>query len=133
MPTIHIEAELTSDKLLEAVKQLSGAELEQFVAQVMALQARRRSPSLSKDETELLLKINSGSPEDVHARYRELINKRQGERLTEDEHAELLRLTDETEMKQADRLEALAELARLRGTPVRELMDALGIKPTPVE
>ena len=133
MPTIQVDAELSTDKLLEAVKQLSPSELEQFVSQVIALQAQRKAHSLSSEETTLLTKINSGLPVDMHKRYRELIGKRREERLTQAEYEELQRLTDQSEMKQAERLEALVELARLRNTSLNELMDTLGIKPPTVE
>jgi hypothetical protein len=133
MPTIQVEAELSTDKLLEAVKQLSPSELEQFISQIIALQAQRKAPSLSTEETALLTKINSGLPEEVHLRYRELIGKRREERLTQAEYEELQHLTDQSEMKQAERLEALVQLARVRNTSLIDLMDTLGIKPLAVE
>jgi len=134
MATVRVQVDLPLDKLIEAVKQLSPGDLEQLASQVLAIQAQRRARSLSKEETSLLLKINnSGLPEEARERYRELIKKRQEETLTDEEYNELLRLSDESEQRQAERLEALMELARLRNTSLRELMDALGIKPAPVE
>jgi hypothetical protein len=41
MPTIHLQAEVSRDALLGAVEQLSPAELDQFVAEVLELRARR--------------------------------------------------------------------------------------------
>ena len=49
MPTIHLQAEVSRDALLGAVEQLSPAELDQFVAEVLELRARRRPAPL--DET----------------------------------------------------------------------------------
>jgi hypothetical protein len=46
--------------LLKAVNQLSLPDLEQFVSQVLVLQAQRRANSLPQSEAELLLKINQG-------------------------------------------------------------------------
>ena len=132
MATVRIEAELSTDKLLEAVKQLSLRELDSFIEQVLAFQAERKAPVLSTDETDLLTKINNGLPAKVQQRYRKLIKIRQEERLTPEDHEELLRLTDEVERKQVERLEALSELARLRGKSLRELMEALDIKPPAV-
>ena len=132
MATVRIEAELSTDKLLEAVKQLSLRELDSFIEQVLAFQAERKAPALPAEETALLMKINNGLPAKVQQRYRKLIKLRQEERLTPDEYEELLRLTDEVEQKQVERLEALSELARLRGKSLRELMVALGIKPPAV-
>ena len=79
------------------------------------------------------MKINTGLPAEVRQRYQELIGKRREERLTQNEYAELLRLTDEAEKGQAERLEALVELSRLRNVPLPELMQTLGIKPPAVE
>jgi hypothetical protein len=42
MPTIHVAAEVSREELLKAVEQLSPQELEQFIAQVLSLRARRR-------------------------------------------------------------------------------------------
>ena len=125
--------QLSTDKLLQAVERLSLPELEWFVFEVLKLRARRIAPSISREEGELLARINSGLPRETQARYRELIKKRREERLTEQEYQELLTLTDEAEQKQAERLEALVELAALRNMSLRELMDALGIKPAPIE
>jgi uncharacterized protein (DUF1778 family) len=133
MPTVQVQAELSVDELIEAASQLSQSELEQFVAQVLALQARRKAPSLSQEETALLMRINSGLPAEVRRRYQELIDKRREERLTQNEYEELLRLTDTAEKRQAERLEALVELSRLRNVPLPELMQTLGIKQPVVE
>jgi hypothetical protein len=65
MSTIPIVAQVSPDKLLEAIEEMDQAELEQFVSQVIALQARRRAPGLSQDESDLLIKINQGLPADV--------------------------------------------------------------------
>jgi hypothetical protein len=116
------------DKLIEAAGQLSQSELEQFVAQVLALQARRKAPNLSVEEAALLTKINSGLPAALRRRYEELISKRREERLSQVEHEELLGLTDEVEQKQAERVQSLAELARLRDMSMRDLVKALGVK-----
>lgn len=120
---------MSSEELLKAVEQLSPPELDDFVRRVVALQARRRAPSLSQVETELLLRINQSLPAEVASRYDELIAKRRAETLTPDEHRELLELTEIAEGRDADRLEALVELARLRRTSLRKLMEALGIRP----
>lgn len=85
------------------------------------------------EETALLMKINSGLSVEVRRRYRELIGKCREERLTQVEYEELQRLTDQSELKQAERLEALVGLARLRNMSLQEVMDALGIKSPAVE
>lgn len=130
MTTIKIEARLSSDELVKAVEQLDAPELARFVAEVVALQARRRAPSLPQAEAELLQRINQDVPAPLQGRYAELIVRRQAERLTPEEHQELLRLTGQIERLEADRAEHLAALARLRGASLVQLLADLGIVPT---
>jgi hypothetical protein len=128
MPTIQVEARLSSRDLLEAAEQLDPAELHHLVTQLLGLRARRQAPRLSAAEADLLLRINQGLPDELRRPYQALIAKRRAQALTADEHAELLRLSGQVEQREADRLEALTELARLRGTTLREVLDALGIR-----
>jgi hypothetical protein len=112
---IKVEIQLSSEELLKAVEQLNLSELEQFVSEVIVLQAQRKATRLPQAEAELLLKINQGIPGNIQRDYKELIAKRDDEILTEDEHQQLLQLTEEIEKIQAQRIENLAELSRLRG------------------
>ncbi len=128
MPTVQVNAQLSTDDLMQAVKQLSSSELEGFVWKIIALQAHQKAPGLSKDESELLLKINRGLPPDIQERYDELIAKRQSETLTPGEYDELLRLTDQVEKLDAERIEHLKELAHLRQTSLTALMENLHIR-----
>ena len=129
MPSIQIEAQFSSNKLLEVVDQFSQKELDQFVSAVIALRARRQAPSLPKRESELLMRINQHLPAEVQARFDELVIKRQEETLTHDEHEELMRLIEQVEASDVERLKALAELAQFRGISIDELMNQLGIRP----
>jgi tRNA A37 N6-isopentenylltransferase MiaA len=129
MSTIQVKTELPFDQLLKAVEQLSLPDLEQLMSQVIALQAQHKAPSLTRDETQLLLKINQGLPRDVQQRFDELVAKRQAETLTAEEHQELLQLTDQIEKSDARRVKCMAELAQLRGISLTALMEELGIHP----
>jgi len=128
MSTFRVEAQVTSEELLKAVGQLSRAELERFVAQVIALQARRKANGLPQAEAELLLKINQGIPADIRESYDALKNKRRSETLTPQERRDLLRLTAQVEKIQAQRAEHLAQLARIRQTTLIALMQDLEIR-----
>jgi hypothetical protein len=132
MPTIQLRAQLSADDLLEAIGQLEAAELNQFVQRVLALRAQRQAPCLGPEESELLRQINQGLPEQLRQRYEELIGKRRQEALSAEEHSELLQLTDQVEITEANRAKALAELARLRKKPLAELLNDLGI-PSPAD
>lgn len=103
--------------------------MEQLLGRLLLLRAERAAPSLPPRETELLVKINQGLPEQEARRYRELIEQRRAETLTPNEHRELLRLTEKEEATQAERVQYLAELARLRRTSLSALVEDLGLQP----
>jgi hypothetical protein len=123
-----LEQDLSPHRILAAVERLSLPELERFVHQVIALQASRRAPHLSADETALLRCIYQTLPDDRKGRLQRLITKREAESLTAAEYEELTTLTDQLEALQAERLAALAELAQLRGTTLSEVMVQLGVR-----
>ena len=91
------------------------------------VEARAAAPRPSK-ESDLLAKINEGLPTRVADRYQELIGKRRATSLTSEEYGELMRLTDEVEGLDAERIKHLAELARLRRMSLMNLMAELGIQ-----
>lgn len=127
MPVIRSEA--STDDLLDAVAQLSTDELAAFADRIAMLRAERTAAHLSLDETALLLQIERGLPAGSHRRYGELVTKRRNERLSADEHAELIGLTNDIERLDAEHMEALIALAQIRRTSLGELMQSLGIQP----
>lgn len=129
MPTIKIQAQLSKEDLLKAVEQLSLSDLEGFVQDIITLKAKNQAPSLSSDETELLLKINQGLSSAIQSRYQSLIQKRDSETLTMAEYQQLLELTEQVELHQVQRLDSLAKLAQLRQVSLTDLMTQLGMKP----
>lgn len=124
-------ASLSADDVLRAIQRLDARDIEQLLARILRLKAERSAPSLSADETGLLARINEGLPESDAFRYHELMGRRRVGALTEEEHRELLRLTDTAEAIQARRVQDLAELARLRGTSLSALVEGLGLQPVP--
>lgn len=120
---------MSLDDLLNAADQLSEPDLETLVDRILLLRARRRAPTLSSQESSLLLQINQGIPADLHQRYHALAEKRDTETLTDSEYEELLSLSDRIEQLNAQRIEALVNLATLRQISLLQLMDDLGIQP----
>jgi hypothetical protein len=129
MATIHLLAEVSRESLLKAIEQLSPLELDQLVIEVLSLRERRGSARLTTAESDLMNRINQGLPESVRSRYDELIDRRRNEVLSAEELDELLCLTSQVEQLEGNRLEALAELARLRGIGLNAVMAELGIPP----
>lgn len=120
------------DQLIESVEQLETPELETYVAKVSLLLARRRAPSLSSEETELLEIVNKRLPAEIENRYSELQNRIHDETITPTEHEELMKLVDVIELADAERLQAMLTLSQLRQIPLPQLMKQLGIYPPPV-
>lgn len=122
---------LSPHDLLTGAAALAAADFERFVSDLLALRAQRTAPRLSTSEAELLLRINRGLPADLRARYEALRARLSAATIDEEEHAELLRLSDDMERLQAERIAALADLAKLRGKKLGALMDELGIQGPP--
>lgn len=96
--------------------------------------ARRLAPSLTEQEAEFLLKINSGVvPDTIRTRCAELTTKAQQETLTKAERKELESLVDEIELLNAECIDYLAQLAQLRQQPLDKLMAKLEIQPLSYE
>jgi len=129
MPILKIEAQISALDLLQAVQQLSQPELEQFIEQILQFKAQKNAANLTKQESDLLLKINQDLPIELQQQYKILIQKRDQETLTESEYEKLLESTDQLEKYQAQRLEYLTQLAQIRQISVSTLMTEMGVKP----
>jgi hypothetical protein len=121
------------DDLLAAVKQLPPADLREFHRQFAAWAGQHNGPygvsPAEGDETALLSAVreNSTLPPAEQRRFNRLRRKRQAGTLSASEEQRLQALWRQVEQMNAARLEALAGLARLRGTDVRTVMRQLGI------
>lgn len=112
-------------ELFAGVQQLNTSELKDFSEQVALLYAQRKTPHLSRKETDLLTKINEGIPESDYRRFLNLHQRR--DTLENDERKEYLRLIGLIENKDAERVGYLAQLADLRSVSIETLMNDLGI------
>jgi hypothetical protein len=128
MPVIHVDAQVSPEQLLKAVEQMPSTELDAFVTQIMALQARRGASNLTPREPELMLRIHQALPMELQRRFDELVEKRQSGEISESELGELIAITDRSEEMEADRIHALADMAELRNTTVPALMHVLEIR-----
>ncbi len=131
MPKVHVtsDIEIDFDEVLNGLARLEPSHLAQLVEQVIALQARRRAPSMPKNEADLLQKINQGPSPEVRRRYEGLTAKLRAETIMPEEHQELLQLIDQIELADAERMQHLIALAQLRQVSVDALMHQLGIRP----
>jgi hypothetical protein len=123
--TIIIDAKLAADynaapktrqkKALSAMRQALRTEKER----------KAKVPRLSKRESQLFLRINRGLSEEQRRRMEELNEKVEESTITDEEHAELLRLAELAERISVDRLRAVIDLAKLRKVSPEALMKQL--------
>lgn len=129
MTTLHINSAIELEQVLQGVAKLDTPELERFLSQVGILLARRKAPSIPQREAVLLQKINKpllSAP--AQTQYQHLSQKLHTDTITPTEHEDLLKLVDSIEQADAERLQALFELAQLRNLPLDTLMQQLGIQ-----
>jgi hypothetical protein len=112
---------------MTAIKQLSSAELHQFMQQLTAWQ--QHNGQQAEEEAALLARIEESSslPTAKQRRFDRLRRKRQAGTLTKLEAAELQALWQHVEQMNVTRLQALTDLAQRRGTDVKTCMHELGL------
>ncbi|MEA3207763.1 MAG: hypothetical protein QOE70_820 [Chthoniobacter sp.] len=116
------------ESLLRAMRELSPDEVDDVLARLHRLRAAQRKRTLPEREAALLEAINRTPSATARAADRRLEGKRRAETLTQAKHRELLRLSDELELLNAERARSLVALAALRRTTVPELMAALDLE-----
>ena len=124
MPSIQVDTE----QLLQAAAQLPRFEFEKFLTKLHALRRQADVPHLSQRESELLRQINQSLPQPIQKRYEALRKRRRNSSLTAAEEREFLALTKQREQFDVERLQSLAELARLRDITLPALLQQLGIQ-----
>lgn len=119
------QVDLGLDDVLKGISELDTKDLETFMQKLGHLIARRKVTTLPEREAVLLMKINNAIPPTLQKRYETLLEKNREERITPIEHQELLKVIEKVEVKNAERLEHLIELSRLRNISLDELMKQL--------
>jgi hypothetical protein len=127
MPTVQVPVQLTVDHLMTAIKQLSPAELHEFMQQFAAWQ--QHNGKQVEEEAVLLARIeeNARLPTAEQRRYQQLRRQCERRTLTERELAEYQALLQQLEARNVERIEALIALAQRRGTTLRGIMAELGL------
>lgn len=127
--TIQISPEL-EERLKESAAE-AGLDIDQYVIEILKGKVQPgASGELSPEEKErrLLQKVNLGIPVATWKRYNYLKALRDSEQLDPEEHVELIRISDQIEETNAERMKYLIELAKLRQVSLKEVMNVLGIK-----
>jgi hypothetical protein len=133
--TILIDMPPELESQLRRAAAQAGLAPDAYIVQTLheQLTPQQSSPAdgqrLTPTEAQLLIHINHSLAAIPWPRYHLLVAKRQAETLTSDEQQELIALSDAIETANVQRIEYVAELARLRNTTVAAVMQALGLKP----
>lgn len=128
MPTVRVSAQLTTNDLLTAAKQLPPEDLRDFLQKAARWQARQdRALVDDGGESALVAAATEKLPVSTERRLKLLLTRSREGTITPKEHEELLQITDSAEHREAQRLEALSELARRRGVDLSEMMRQLGL------
>lgn len=115
---------------LQSLAEQEGRDPDRYIIDTLQEHVDHRADTPSANsESELLRQISQGLPVATWQRSHELTARRRAETLTPDEQEELIALSDEIEGWNVRRLELLIELSRLRGVPVRVLMEQMGLRP----
>lgn len=130
MPLISIKPSIQIDlqSIVDGLAELDTSELEAFADEVNTLLAQRKAPSLSKEETQLITRINQGLPIEVVDRFQQLRDKQDAASLTAEETEELAHLVEQIETAEARRLEYMIALAGIWKISIDELRVRLGIQ-----
>lgn len=127
MQSVEIISRVTIDDLLNSVKALESKDFEQFVEKIMLIKAQRKADFISKNEADLLQKINQSLPIEVLEQYDFLQQKRANKTLSEIEFQELAAIVEQKELLNAERLKYLGELSTIRKVSLRQLMKDLNL------
>jgi hypothetical protein len=110
----------------ELIEQLPGSSLPQvvtFLEDLCGNIAPTHQPLPELQEQALLRAIQHKLAPDEQARLTYLRQQNESETITEPEHQELLEYIDRIEQQDAERAEALIQLAELRKVDLQKLMD----------
>jgi hypothetical protein len=124
MSTVQASAQLTVEHLMTAVKQLSPAKLREFRRQFAEWQ--EQNGAQADEEAALIQATKARLPVADERRFKRLIVKSERGVLAPKELEEYRFLAQQAERLNVTRVEALAELVRRRGKPVRVVMQEIG-------
>ena len=128
--TLDLSPELEAQLQAEAAKQ--GLDPQRYILETLhnRLAANQVVTNhLPTAEADLLQQINLGLSAEMWDEYYTLIDKRQAETLTADDHHRLIEISDQIESLNVDRIQALVQLATLRQQSIAAVMTDLGIQP----
>ncbi len=129
---MHLTIDLPFDveNQLRAQAQQTGKALNQYITGLIKEKIQpphSKTTALSAEETHLFQTINKGFSTEFWSQLHNLDKKRRAEKLSEKECQELISMTEQMEIANLERLNAIIALANIRQTDIDTLMTELGI------
>jgi hypothetical protein len=124
MPAPSARVSLSLEQLLEAVDRLSPAQMREFERRMAARRSDQRNDR--SDEAPLVRAAKARLTPAADRRLKTLIARSERGRLTREELAEYQALAQEAQQLDAERVEALAKLARSRGKSLGAVKAEIG-------
>ena len=127
---IQINTDLEQRLRENALKR--GVEVNQYISQFLEHLFPNKSsnqPSVSDREATLLQQINLDITPEQWQLYLKLKEKRQKGKLPKTQQEQFIQLCEAIENANVKRIAVLAELSQIRKTPIRILMEQLGLAP----
>lgn len=124
--TLEIEMTPELEQQLQQAAEKAGVTPDAYIVRMLQ-QNLKPTHSLPDNEVELLQRIDRSLSHIEWQRYSDLLSKRNAQTLTPIEHNELIAISEQIELANADRIEALGELSRIRNTSINDLIAELGL------
>jgi hypothetical protein len=116
-------------EILNTASRLDARELDHLLSKLNLLRAQLNTTTISKKESDLLMKINVGFPIESWNRLAYLDAKMEDSDISPEEADESLKLAESLEEYTIKRFELLKKLAQLRASTIEDVMSQLGIAP----
>lgn len=113
--------EISTENLLNAVVRMPEKDFERFFKS--AKQIKERETKLINRLGDFDLSVEKKKV------YRQLLKKFRAEKISSEEHRQLITLTDELENLNVERIKCLIEIAEFRNSTLDEVLKDLNIKP----
>jgi len=118
---------IDSKQVISAVQTMPLDELDKLVVDVLAARAERIAPHISGEESKLLRLIQKPFSKKGLLRIKELQTLRESGEITQEGFHELAGWIEKLEVLHAERLNAISELAKLRGITLQSAMKQVGL------
>ncbi len=127
MSSITVNLPVGTIQQLELQAKQQGLDPQQLASDLIVGILGKQSTEQEVFEVDLLQRVNLGFGDEWWSKYHSLIELRQAETLTENEHLQLMEMSDALELANVDRVKALIAIAQLRGCDIKDVMKSLGI------